>query len=83
MLKLLEEWDKVDDIFDGKPFELRQGKRSVVLKAENTAKWIKTATKNIFKCSGCKNYLDFSGLNGGRGSANYCPNCGAKMEEEK
>lgn len=25
--------------------------------------------------------LDFRGVNAGRGSANYCPNCGARMEE--
>ena len=33
-----------------------------------------------YKCSECGNYLDFSGVNGGRGKANYCPNCGAKMK---
>lgn len=32
-----------------------------------------------YKCSECGNYLDFSGVNGGRGEANYCPNCGARM----
>ena len=35
----------------------------------------------VFKCSVCGNYLDFDGVNVGRGSANYCPNCGAKMDE--
>lgn len=35
-----------------------------------------------YKCSECGNYLDFSGVNAGRGSANYCPNCGAKMKGE-
>lgn len=35
----------------------------------------------VFRCSICGNYLDFDGVNFGRGSANYCPNCGAKMEE--
>ena len=35
-----------------------------------------------YKCSECGNYLDFSGVNGGRGKANYCPNCGAKMKGE-
>ena len=33
----------------------------------------------VFKCSVCGNYLDFDGVNAGRGSANFCPNCGAKM----
>ena len=32
-----------------------------------------------YKCSECGNYLDFSGVNGGRGEVNFCPNCGAKM----
>lgn len=35
-----------------------------------------------YKCSECGNTLDFNGLNCGRGDANYCPNCGAKMESE-
>ena len=33
-----------------------------------------------YKCSECGNYLDFTGVNGGRGEANFCPNCGAKMK---
>lgn len=37
----------------------------------------------VFKCSICENYLDFDGVNAGRGSANYCPNCGAKMDKER
>jgi len=36
-----------------------------------------------YKCSECGNYLDFSGVNGGRGETNYCPNCGAKMTISK
>lgn len=42
------------------------------------AHWIDQGHK-IFKCSKCGNYLDFGGVNAGRGAANYCPNCGAKM----
>ena len=34
------------------------------------------------KCSLCNHYLDFDGVNAGRGDANYCPNCGARMGEE-
>lgn len=37
----------------------------------------------VFKCSVCGNYLDFDGVNFGRGSANYCPNCGAKMSRDE
>lgn len=33
-----------------------------------------------YKCSNCGNYLDFSGVNGGRGEVNFCPNCGANMK---
>lgn len=35
-----------------------------------------------WKCSECGNFLDFDGLNCGRGSAFYCPNCGADMRGE-
>lgn len=41
-------------------------------------KWIETG-KKIYKCSECGNYLDFSGVNAGRGNANFCPECGADM----
>ena len=54
------------------------------------AKWIKAGTRNflgiindrVYKCSNCGNLLDFEGVNCGRGDANYCPNCGAEMEED-
>ena len=35
-----------------------------------------------YKCSECGNYINLSGINGGRGDAKYCPNCGAKMKGE-
>lgn len=38
---------------------------------------------HIFECSVCKNTLDMDGVNAGRGDANYCPNCGARMDERK
>lgn len=44
--------------------------------------WIKVKSfwkDNTYKCSLCGNFLDFNGVNAGRGSANVCPNCGAKM----
>ena len=50
-------------------------------------KWIKVDKDNMFfvphilKCSLCGNILDRHGVNAGRGDANYCPNCGARMEE--
>lgn len=49
-----------------------------------TGRWIRYDKRFLwrfdYKCSECGNYLDFSGVNAGRGSANFCPNCGAKME---
>ena len=46
--------------------------------------WIsESQTKRVFKCSICGNYLDFDGVNAGRGSAYFCPNCGAHMDEEE
>lgn len=50
-----------------------------------TGEWIMKYDGVIFKrtwgvCSCCGNTLDFDGLNAGRGDANYCPNCGAKMK---
>lgn len=52
-----------------------------------TGEWIMKHDGVIFKrtwgvCSCCGNTLDFDGLNAGRGNANYCPNCGAKMKGE-
>ena len=44
-------------------------------------KWLHDR-KTQWKCSECGNFLDFDGLNCGRGSAFYCPNCGAKMSTE-
>lgn len=37
--------------------------------------------KDIVKCSKCGNTLDMSGVNAGRGDANFCPNCGRKMND--
>lgn len=34
----------------------------------------------VVKCSHCGNILDMDGVNAGRGDANFCPNCGAKMD---
>lgn len=46
--------------------------------------WIKIDKrgKNV-QCSKCGNTLDLRGVNTGRGDANYCPNCGARMDGEE
>jgi hypothetical protein len=41
--------------------------------------WIRI-DKHTVQCPLCHRYLDLRGINAGRGDANYCPNCGAKME---
>lgn len=47
-------------------------------------KWIKENCRGqAYKCSACGNYLDFRGVNAGRGDANFCPNCGADMRGVK
>ena len=44
-------------------------------------KWIKTGRwGRVYYCDQCRNYLDFDGVNAGRGSTNYCPNCGCRMD---
>ena len=55
---------------------------------QKTGHWVnvkvgKLFPSNDFKCSECGNILDFDGVNCGRGDANYCPNCGAKMVGDK
>ena len=43
-------------------------------------KWIKVEHwRRCYKCNQCGNYLDFDGVNAGRGDENFCPNCGARM----
>lgn len=46
------------------------------------AQWI-DVKHGVYKCSSCGNYLDFKGVNAGRGDANYCPCCGVKMKGEE
>ena len=37
----------------------------------------------VYRCNQCGNFLDFDGVNAGRGDANFCPNCGARMDGGK
>lgn len=60
-----------------KMYEKKQPKRK-------TGHWIKTARwGRVYKCNRCGNFLDFDGVNVGRGSTNFCPNCGADMRGEQ
>ena len=42
----------------------------------------KTIDRRILTCSVCGNTLYMEGVNAGRGDANFCPNCGAKMDKD-
>lgn len=54
---------------------------SAKLLKPKTGKWIKSGRwGRVYKCNQCGNFLDFDGVNAGRGDANYCPNCRARME---
>ena len=48
-------------------------------KLPKRCEWIRI-DKHTIQCPLCHRYLDLRGVNAGRGDANYCPNCGAKME---
>ena len=53
----------------------------------NTGHWIlydkRFPWSKDYKCSECGNYINISDINVGRGSVNFCPNCGAKMKGVK
>ena len=88
---VLDAIGNVPDYGDGMVWEaLSHAQRDVALvppvNPTKTGHWInakvgKLFPSNDFKCSECGNILDFNGVNCGRGDANYCPNCGAKMIE--
>lgn len=55
------------------------GMAEVKAQLPKRGKWIQI-DKHTVQCPLCHRYLDLHGVNAGRGDANYCPNCGAKME---
>ena len=67
------------DIEDMPPVKPQEPKTGYLI----NAKVGKLFPSNDFKCSKCGNILDFDGVNCGRGDANFCPNCGAKMVESE
>ena len=53
------------------------------IEERKTGKWVELSHGilfHIYKCDQCGNTIDMNGVNAGRGDANFCPNCGAKME---
>ena len=74
--------DELEDLPSAQPEIMKDElDNASTIEPERTGKWIKEKNRGqLYQCSACGNYLDFRGVNAGRGSANYCPNCGARME---
>ena len=70
--------------FSGCDFRLLQKPEQPTIEPEvRHGRWIPLEgwfNKNIAKCSVCGNTLNMDGVNAGRGDANFCPNCGARMD---
>ena len=82
-----EQWDMIADVdmerTDNITFHTKHGKEVEFAKVRH-GKWKKSGNwGRVYKCDQCGSYLDFDGVNAGRGSANYCPNCGARMDAER
>lgn len=59
----------------------RQGVNNAITK---NGKWKKIGVwGRVYRCNQCGNFLDFDGVNAGRGDANFCPNCGAIMDAKE
>lgn len=77
--------DALDKRFDNIPMEqtteilqLRRDLRQLPSAQSKRGKWIKVGRwGRVYKCNQCGNFLDFDGVNAGRGSTNFCPNCGS------
>lgn len=61
--------------------ELMDMAADMVEQLPKRGEWIQI-DKHTIQCPICRRYLDTRGVNAGRGDANYCPCCGAKMEEK-
>ena len=83
--------DALDRIFDNVPMELTteilrlrrelRGLSPADVVQVRHGKWKKIGEwGRVYRCNQCGNFLDFDGVNAGRGDANFCPNCGAKMD---
>ena len=63
-------YECIEAVYNGTPY----------VKPE-TGKWVRKDS-NTFMCPICGNFLNFRGVNAGRGDAHYCPNCGTELERE-
>ena len=85
-LKYVKEHSVVTEAYDhGVNDSMIEVGRALPVDAEPVvhAHWEKADSRfhrRLMQCSNCGNFLDMEGVNCGRGSANYCPNCGAKMD---
>lgn len=61
-----------------KPVDAQPVRHGIWIYLDKDNKFFK---KHLIKCSLCNNSLDLYAVNGGRGDANFCPNCGARMEK--
>ena len=82
--------EMIDDAEECDPFCVIDTLQTRISLLDRHGKWIDEEElkrpwfkHHVYKCSECGNILDFDGLNAGRGDANYCPNCGARMDERK
>ena len=82
-IEKVRELDEKDYYFHSALIRLMY-RRIVELEAQlpKRGEWIRI-DKHTIQCPLCHRYLDLHGVNAGRGDANYCPNCGAKMDGER
>lgn len=87
MIDLIDRWETIDrindenieahmdSVMDGELHRVKRAVQRIVASmpsAEKTGRWIKHA-ENFYACSVCSAVVHTN--------FNYCPNCGAKMEE--
>ena len=78
----VEKRSAVYGLIDGYTGMIRCKVNQLSVTQPKRGKWIKTARwGRVYYCNQCRNYLDFDGVNAGRGNTNFCPNCGADMRE--